>query len=305
MIHPTITRPGAGDKLVAWTISLPRWFGLPAVVLMVTLGGLVAGTPIYPLILANIAAALLMAYAHTWNSWHDWASGLDQGPPEERSRPKPYTAGQNLIARGVVSQNETLVVALAYLALSAIVAGFLADATTHWIWLPWLVAVACAPLYSFGKFWYGCEFFLTLGFGPAAAMLGAASAPGPDLWRAALASLPMGILFGYGAEVVDQYLDAEPNVPKGLRNIGAWCWRTKRSLLWPLAIILGVVAGLHILLIAAGILSFGTWPAFFPLVGIGFRIPAMERNDNIAIMLGLGLVFLYGLALVVSQGFYG
>ena len=307
MTQTATTTPTVGAKLVAYLWSLPRWFGLPAVALMVTLGGLVASTHVYPLVLANIAGALLMAFAHTWNSFQDWASGLDQGPPEERSRPKPYTSGQNLIARGIVSQNETLLVALVYLALSAVVTGYLADATTPWVWLPWAIAVPCAPLYSFGKFWYGCEFFLTLGFGPAAAMLGAASAPGPELWRAALASLPMGILFGYGAEIVDQYLDAAPNVPKGLRNIGAWTWRHQIPLWSPLAMVLGVVIFLHARFTDPGsnIFAFQTLAAIFLLPFILFLSRSMQRGSTKAIMAGLALVFLYGLALVVLQGVYG
>lgn len=303
MTETTLPRPA--DKLAAVFWGLPRWFGLPAVALMVTLGGLIAGASVPQMVLANIAAALLMAYAHTWNSFHDWASGLDQGPPEERSRPKPYTSGQNLIARGVVSQSQTLVVALGYLGFSAVITGFLAVETTPWVWLPWAVAVPCAPLYSWGKFWYGCEFFLTVGFGPAAAMLGAASAPGADLWRAALASLPMGILFGYGAEVVDQYIDSGPNVPKGLRNIGALCWKYDISLIWPLTFILLLVALSQGLLLAFDVLVSPTVYALAWLFPIWLLIPHMEKGSTKAIMTSLALVFLYGLTLVVLQGVYG
>ena len=137
-----------------------------------------------------------------------------------------------------------------------------------------------------------------------AAMLGAASAPGPDLWRAALASLPMGILFGYGAELVDQMIDAEANVPKGLRNMGAWCWKNKVPLHWPLLGILTTVIFSHSLLIRFEVLSLPTYAAIIAVFPIPLTIPAMERGSTKAIMSALALVFLYGLALVVLQGIY-
>ncbi|GAI37162.1 unnamed protein product, partial [marine sediment metagenome] len=52
-------------------------------------------------------------------------------------------------------------------------------------------------------------------------MLGMASQPEPDFLLAFLAGIPILILFGYGAETMDQYTDASVNWMRGLRNFGA------------------------------------------------------------------------------------
>jgi 1,4-dihydroxy-2-naphthoate octaprenyltransferase len=289
------------QRIWAYSFILPRWFAVPAAVASVALGGVLTGQPPGVIALSSLAGALLMAYAHTWNSFHDWASGFDQGPETERSHEKPYTGGQNLIARGVVSLGETYRVAVFYLGISAAITVLLALATTPWVWLPWLMVALCAPLYSWGKRTYTCELWLALGFGPLAVMFGAAVGPGPEMLRAFLAGIPFGLVFGYMAEVVDQYLDADVNVPKGLRNLGALCWRKGWGLGGPLFLMALITAGVHGALVGAQVLSSVTVLTVLILPAIAALAPSYEKKQKAGIMAGLALVLLYPLAILVVE----
>ena len=288
-------------RIWAYGFSLPRWFGLPGAVASVALGGVLTGQPPGIIALACLAGGLMMAYAHSYNSFADWQSGLDQGSETERSHEKPYTGGQNIIAQGLVSLKEVGGVTLAYLLFSAIATMMLATYTTPWVWLPWGLVAACAPLYSWGKFNYTCEWWLALGFGPLALMFGAAVAPGPEMARAFLAGIPFGLVFGYMAETVDQYLDADVNVPKGLRNLGALCWRRGWGLGTPLFLMALVTSAVHVVLIVSSVLSAMTGYTVLILPAIAALFPWYEKKQKPAIMAGLGLVMLYPLAILVVE----
>ena len=305
-MHSTSTPlPSLNGKVSAYLWTLPRWFALPGVVASVALGGVLTGQSPGIIALACLAGALLMAYAHAYNSWADWRSGLDQGSESERSHEKPYTGGQNVIAQGLVSLTEVGGVTLVYLVLSFIATGVLSSYTTQWVFLPWVLVAACAPLYSWGKFTYTCELVLGLGFGPFAVMFGAAVGPGPEMARAFLAGIPFGIVFGYMAELVDQYLDADVNVPKGLRNLGALCWRKDWGLGSMLSLMVVVTMGVHVALVKTQVLSHWTILTLPVLPFIVALTPFYEKKQKAGIMAGLGLVFLYGLTLVVLQGIHG
>jgi 1,4-dihydroxy-2-naphthoate octaprenyltransferase len=267
----------------------------------VALGGVLTGQSPGVIALACLAGALIMAYAHTYNSWADWVSGLDQGSEAERSHPKPYTSGQNLIAQGLITVKESFWVSLAYLFLSALATAFLASWTTPWVWLPWALVATCAPLYSWGKFHYACETVLALGFGPFAVMFGAAVGPGPEMLYAFLAGIPFGLVFGFMAELVDQYLDADVNVPKGLRNLGALYWRKGWSLGGPLFVMALATIGVHLALTGAQVLSHWTFLALPFLAFIAALAPFYEKKQKAGIMGGLALVLLYPLVILVVE----
>jgi 1,4-dihydroxy-2-naphthoate octaprenyltransferase len=267
----------------------------------VALGGVLAGQPPGIIALACLAGALMMAYSHAYNSWADWVSGLDQGSEAERSHAKPYTSGQNLIAQGLITVAESFWVSIGYLGLSAIVTMFLATLTTPWVWLPWCLVAACAPLYSWGKFTYSCETVLALGFGPFAVMFGVAVGPGPEMLRAFLAGIPFGLVFGFMAELVDQWMDADVNVPKGLRNLGALCWRRGWGLRWPLALMMLATTAVHVALLGARVLSPQTALSLPILAFIVALAPFYEEKQKAGIMAGLALVMLYPLIILVLE----
>jgi 4-hydroxybenzoate polyprenyltransferase len=201
----------------------------------------------------------------------------------------------------VITVAESFWVSAAYLGLSAVVTIYLATLTTPWVWLPWVLVAACAPLYSWGKFTYSCELVLALGFGPFAVMFGAAVGPGPEMLRAFLAGIPFGLVFGFMAELVDQWMDADVNVPKGLRNLGALCWRRGWGLRGPLALMALATMGVHLALINAQMLSPWAFLALPLLAFIVMLAPLYEKKQKLGIMGGLALVLLYPLVILVVE----
>jgi 1,4-dihydroxy-2-naphthoate octaprenyltransferase len=288
-------------RIWAYSFSLPRWFALPVAVLSVLLGGILFHAEALPLALAVLSSCFMMAFAHTWNSFHDWITGFDQGSEAERSHEKPYTGGQNLIGKGIVSLRETFMVAMVYLLVSAALIAPISLLTTSWVWLPWGLAALCAPLYSWGKLSYLCELFLGLGFGPLAVMLGAAASRDFDFLRAFLAGVTFGLAFGYAAEVVDQYLDADVNLAKGLRNLGALAYQHGLGLALPLGTIIGIAILAHVGLTFGDILKSQTQWAVALLVPLVVLAQPFERRNQLAIMVGLGLICGYSLAMVLLQ----
>ncbi|GAJ00021.1 unnamed protein product, partial [marine sediment metagenome] len=123
-----------------------------------------------------------------------------------------------------MTTKEVLVNGLVYLAISAMFIGVVAWKVSAIIWAIWGATALCTFWYSWGKLHWNCELALGTGFGPFAVMLGMASQPNPDFLIAFLAGIPFLILWGYAAETIDQWTDAEPNWPRGLRNFGALVW---------------------------------------------------------------------------------
>lgn len=194
------------------------------------------------------------------------------------------------------------------LTLGAASWGAASSAPTLWVWLPWGLAALCAPLYSWGKSHYLCELFLGLGFGPLAALLGGAA--GGDLsWIPFLAGIPLGLAWGYLAETVDQYLDADVNVAKGLRNLGSLAWRIDMKRRYGgsggegdilLRVILGITVltiAAHIVLMGFGVLPARTGYAVVAVAPLHFMAPLWVEKKGL--LAGLGLVFLYPLLIVL------
>lgn len=243
-------------KLWIHLITLPRWFAIPIAVCSIILGGVLMKAEVIPLVLAALSGALMMAAAHSSNTLIDYSvTGFDKGTEEERSKPKEYTVGQSVIAAGILSEQEVLGNIVFWLVLSAIPAGILSIMVSPWVWLFWALAMACSPLYSLGKRHYLCELVLGLGFGPIACCLGASSASNPHYLLAFLAGIPIFILWGFGAETMDQYTDAEPNWPRGLRNLGALVWHSRTSISVVISWLLAITFISQLFLIAAGVLK--------------------------------------------------
>lgn len=316
-------------KIRAHLITLPRWFAAPVCICAVVLGGVIGGGDFFPIILAVITALLLMAAAHSSNTWLDfyWTC-FDLGTAEERSYPKVYTRGQQPIAAGILSGKEVLGNILFWLGLSAIPAGILSVIVSPWIWLFWVLTVACSPFYSWGKLHYLCEMALGLGFGSIACCLGVSVSPNPDYLKAFLAGIPILILWGFAAETLDQFLDAEPNWPRGLRNLGALVWKSETSITVVIGWLFSVTFISQLFFILVGILS--TWTALTLITFIPFtlclillqrktpRLPhMMEPGDNVVefisrlsqpvedpkagILWGLGGIYLYVILLAIGQ----
>lgn len=291
-------------------IGLGRFFALPVAVCAVLLGVALGGHWSWLSAMVALGAIFQMAFAHSFNTLLDYSwTGFDKGTEKERSREKIYTKGQQAIAAGIMSPKGVLVNGLVYLAISAIFIGIVAWKVSPVIWAVWAVMALMTFGYSWGKLHWSCEFFLGIGFGPLAVMLGMASQPNPDFLLAFLAGIPILILWGYGAETMDQYSDAEPNWPRGLRNLGALVWKSGTSITVTVGWLLGVTFISQLFLIAGGVLSplTGlTMISFLPFTMCLILLQQTAYRDigpKAGIIWGLAGIYLYGLLLLLGEVF--
>ena len=284
-------------NLVIYFWHLPRWFGLPVSTCAVVLGGLVSGATASQLAIAAGIGALLMAYAHTFNTFNDYVlTGFDKG--DVRSRQKPYTSGQSLIALGLIRPGRVFWTGVLYLVLALGLVFALGENQIKWI--PVLLTIPMTFAYSYGKKFYTCELVLALGFGPFAAMLGSAFSDHPDMWNSFLVGLPIGIIFGFGAEVYDQYFDADQNWDKGLRNIGALTWFYKLDVTGVVETFVILAYVVQVGLVYAGYLSSWTLLTILALPAI-LALRLVPRWGSLGILVGLFGVFAYCVLMVGGQ----
>ena len=283
-------------------IGLGRFFALPCVVCAVLLGCTLGGSLSWLSVMVILAGIFEMAYSHSFNTLLDYSwTGLDKGTEEERSKGKVYTKGQQAIAAGKLTPRGVLVNGLIYLAISAVFVGIIAWKVSPLIWAIWGVTALCTFWYSYGKLHYQCELALGMGFGPFAVMLGMASQPNPNFLVAFLAGIPFLILWGYGAETIDQFTDAEPNWPRGLRNFGALVWRNNISIAMFLAWLVVITFLSQLFLIAGGVLAPLTALSLISFLPFSFCLLYLEKNLKIGVLWGLGAIFLHMILLTVGQ----
>lgn len=294
-------------------LGLGRFFALPVAACAVLLGVALGGHWSWLSAMVCLGAIFGMAYAHSFNTLLDYSwTGFDRGTKEERSKGKVYTRGQQAIATGKLSPRGVLINGLVYLAISAVFIGIAAK-VFPWLWLIWAVTALCTFFYSWGKLHYLCETALGLGFGPLAVMLGMATQPRPDYLLAFLAGIPIFILFGFGAETMDQYTDAEPNWPRGLRNLGALVWHSGTSITAIISWLLGATFISQLFLIAAGVLKPLTALTLITFVPFTLCLILLEKRrvnmyceesisiPKAGIIWGLGGIYLYCLLLLIGQ----
>ncbi|MBA7579487.1 hypothetical protein ES708_21358 [subsurface metagenome] len=283
-------------------IGLGRFFALPCVVCAVLLGCTLGGSLSWLSLMVVLAAIFEMAYAHSFNTLLDYSwTGFDKGTAGERSKGKVYTKAQQPIAAGMLTKKEVLANGLIYLAISAVFIGIVAWKVSPIIWAIWAATALCTFWYSYGKLHYQCELALGTGFGPLAVMLGMASQTNPDLLTAFLAGIPFLILWGYGAETIDQFTDAEPNWPKGLRNFGALLWRNNVSVAMFLAWLLTITFLSQLFLIAGGVLAPLTALSLISFIPLSFCLLYLEKNLKAGVLWGLGGIFLHMVLLTAGQ----
>lgn len=283
-------------------ISLGRFFALPCAACSVLLGIALGGHWSWVSAMVVLAAVFLMAYSHSFNTLLDWAwTGFDKGTEEERSRPKVYTDGQQPIAAGTMTIKGVLVNGLVYLAISAAFIGIVIYQTGWIIGFLWLSGALVTFWYSIAKKYYHPELALGVGFATIGCMMGMATQPNPDYLLAGLASIPFFIMFSVMCESLDQWIDAEANWPRGGRSLGMLVWKNEQSIAtyatyW---IINAYIA--QVILVMAGLLSPLTGYSLVALVPLAFAIAMIERQQDKAIVVGLGGVFLFHILIVVGE----
>lgn len=283
-------------------IGLGRFFALPVAGCAVLLGVALGGHWSWLSAMVALGATFQMAYAHSFNTLLDYCwTGLDKGEEKERSQGKLYTKGQQVIAAGIMGPGEVLLNGLVYLAISAAFIGVVAWKVSAVIWPIWAVMSLMTFWYSWGKLHYQCELALGIGFGPLAVMIGMASQPHPDFLLAFLAGIPILVLWGYGAETMDQFVDAAPNWSRGLRNFGALVWINEVSISTFLTWMLCITFISQFILIAAGLVHSLTALTLITFIPFSICILFIESRPKTGIIWGLGGIYLYGLLLLVGQ----
>lgn len=283
-------------------LGLGRFFALPAAACAVLLGIALGGHWSWLSAVVVLGALFEMAFSHSFNTLLDYSwTGFDKGTEEERSKGKVYTKAQQPIAAGIMKPRQVLVNGLVYLAISAIFIGIVAWKVSPVIWAIWGVTALCTFWYSWGKLHWNAELALGTGFGPLAVMLGMASQPNPDFLVAFLAGIPFLILWGYGAETVDQFTDAEPNWPRGLRNFGALLWKNNVSISMFLVWLLTITFLSQLFLITGGILAPLTAISLISFIPFSFCLLYLEKDLKVGVLWGLGGIFLHMILLTLGQ----
>ncbi len=263
-----------------WT--LPRWFVAPLFGASAVLGGLLSGGMTLNSWLGVIGTLLIMAGGHSFNSFLDYAwTGLDKGEPGERSAEKDYTAGQSVIAAGVVSVREVAFNAIAWYLLALIPLIYLAFNVGWQILIIGLLGMLVTFGYAKAKFNWTHELVLGISSGPLAVLGGMFATSSSPPWVTGLvASVPSAILISFVGLAIDEWPDAEANLKKGVKSIAYKVWQNGVSLEWYVSSWLLFMYLYQAFLIGVGILaplsaiSFFTWPfmiAFLVLLKQDFR----------------------------------
>lgn len=237
------------------------FFGSSVLLGVVLAGGSLASLNAW---LGFIIGAAFMAAGHTWNSALDYYAGLDEGEEDERSAEKVYSAGQSLIASGVVSLREVAIIAIIFDVLGAALAVYLSLKIGNWYILTVSMFSMIVPFaYTLAKFSYFHEFVLFIGTGPLSAMIGMCAVSSSSPWWAGIAaSAPIGLILSFVGLPLDEYPDAEANLAKGVKSIAYKVWQYEIDLGFYTIAWVGFVYMLQLALIIAGILSPLTWLTF-------------------------------------------
>ncbi len=256
-------------KLKAHLFTLPRWFAAPFFSCSLLMGAVLAGGLGANAWIALIGGLLIMAGGHSFNSFLDWKSGLDQGEVEDRSAEKDYAGGQSIIALGIVNLKEVLFNAIGWYVLALAPLIYLAI-NVSWVILPLgFAGMLITFWYAWGKFNWTHETALAVGVGPIPVLLGMfAVNPSPPWITGLIVSIPVAVILAYLGLAFDEWPDAEANLKKGVKSLAYKVWQYDISLEWYLMSWFMFVFVYQVFLIAVGILSpmtaltFLTFPGF-------------------------------------------
>ncbi len=216
-------------KLKLWFWTLERWFGLPFFLSACIMGIVIAGGSLRDckVWLAIGMATALMCSGHCWNSVLDYVFGIDKGEITERSAEKVYSGGQSVIASGLCSLREAIIVSVLWSIISIVLAIIL------WVKMPSLIlaiaviGLAIPFLYTVGKFtvWGLHELSLGIAAGPLAVLTGMYAVNAhPNIITGLLVSVPFAIVLSFLGLSLDEWPDAQQNLAKGTRSIPYKIW---------------------------------------------------------------------------------
>ncbi len=279
------------NKLHAYLVVLPRWFAAPFFAISLLLGAVLAGGITLHSWIAFIAGMALMAAGHSWNSYLDWAVGLDRGEEAERSAEKDYTGGQSLIAKGICSPREVMIVSIAYDAVGIGLAFWLSTFTGWPLVVVALIAAFVPFMYTWGKFNLFHETALAIGVGPVAVLMGMfATSASPPWMDGLIVSVPIAVILSYLGLALDEYPDWQQNVAKGCKSISYRVSQYGVSLEWYCGTWLVAVFIYQVLLISIGELKPFTALTFLTFPPLMMLLVVLKRAQNTICMVTGGSI---------------
>ena len=292
---PKLNKGDRMTKIKAHLWTLPRWFALTLFASPAILGGIMAGGMTANSWLGVLAAALVMAGGHSFNSYLDYVwTGLDKGQVDERSAEKNYTGGQSLLAKGVLSPGEVLANALGWYAVALVPVIYLAVNVTWWVIIIAALGMAVTFFYAQGKFNWTHELALGLGVGPLAVLMGMFATSSTPQWADGLiVSVPFAIVASFAGLAIDEYPDAAANLKKGVKSVAYMVWQSGVALEWYLSSWFLFLFIYQVFLITINLLTpmsalaFLTWP-FFIAALVFLRINFSRASNAI---IGLGVIY--------------
>ncbi len=290
-------------KIKAHLFTLPRWFAAPFFGGSLLMGVVLAGGFCANAWIALIAGLLIMAGGHSWNSVLDWITGLDK--PDEagmRSIEKGYTAGQSVIAIGLLSSKEVAINAISWYALALIPIVYLAINVT-WVVLPLAIAGMLITFwYAWGKFNWTHETALAFGVGPIAVLIGMFSVnPNPPWVAGLMVSVPVAVILCYLGLAFDEWPDAEANLKKGVKSLAYKVWEYGISLEWYIMSWFLFVLLYQVFLININVLAPMTAISFFTFPGIIACLIFLKADFTKAGRVLVLVAALYPILLLVGQ----
>ena len=290
-------------KIKVHLFTLPRWFATPLFGAPAVLGGLLAGGMTLNSWIGVIAALLIMAGGHSFNSFLDYAwTGLDKGKLKDRSAEKDYAGGQSVIATGLVTAREVAINASAWYLLSLIPLIYLTVNVGWPILLVGIIGMMMTFWYAKAKFNWTHELALGVASGPMPVLMGMfATTISPPWVTGLVASVPFFILPAFIGLAIDEWPDAEANLKKGVKSVSYKVWEYGVSLEWYVSSWTLFLCLYHVFLIAIGILAplsaiaFIVWP--FIMVFLVFLKQDFRKWAGIAVFCGVT----YPILLVLGQ----
>jgi len=290
-------------KIKVHLFTLPRWFATPLFGAPAVLGGLLAGGMTLNSWIGVIAALLIMAGGHSFNSFLDYAwTGLDKGKLKDRSAEKDYAGGQSVIATGLVTEREVAINASAWYLLAFIPLVYLTVNVGWPILLVGIIGMMMTFWYAKAKFNWTHELALGVASGPMPVLMGMfATTVSPPWVTGLVASVPFFILPSFIGLAIDEWPDAEANLKKGVKSVSYKVWEYGVSLEWYVSSWVLFLCLYHVFLIAIGILAplsaiaFIIWP--FIMVFLVFLKRDFRKWAGITVFSGVA----YPVLLVLGQ----
>lgn len=239
-------------KAHLWTSG--RFFATPFFGGSALIGSLLAGGTLGELNtwLGFLAVALLMACAHSQNSYIDWAVGLDK-IEGEGSIEKGYTGGCGILK--ILSPQELILNFIVWGVAGLIVCWIIATRVGPYVFIPAVLGLAVPYFYTRGKFSWYHETALASGVVLAGITGMFAVNADPDWWQGIIVMLPVAIVLSYLGLAFDEYGDAYNNLKKGVKSLAYRVWEYKFDLSLYILSWIAMVYVFQIFLIVIGLLK--------------------------------------------------